>query len=746
MWKLNTLLLTIGLFLRGLHVDAQDPKRDQANLLYRSQAYHAAIESYLKIESSGGGDLETKVRLAECYYFNRDFRNALFWMEKALEINQLSDKHTAIYAELLRTDGRYVEADSIYQYLAIRNQRYKKLASVMSAANIQSIPEARYDVFEINGFNTSGDEMCPIHYKDGLVYVNSSGKKKLYAWNGRPWLNLQYTPSRPKGNNKAKSEPFKGPVNDFLHCGPASFDQQDNLMFFTRNTALRGKNEAGSANMGLYYSYRRSGKWLPAKPFKYNSKNYSIGHPALFNNGREMYFVSDMPGGYGGTDIYYSKYSGNTWTNPVNLGPVVNSEGNELFPFVDKEGNLYFSSDGHTGFGGLDIFQTNLKDGVWTKPSNLGKPVNSGYDDFGITLDKSGKSGYFTSNRPGGQGNDDIYRLALKEGPKQTCIFKLGGMVSDRITLQPVENATISLKLPDGNMVSVTSDASGYYEYNLLCEMTMIRLLAEAAGYFPRELESKREAGSKELLVNIYLDKIELNKSIIVPNIYYDLDKYDIKPEAAKELDKLVDLLKRNPSWIVELASHTDSRADEQYNLRLSRKRAAAAVEYLVSKGIASERLYGKGYGESKLLNECSDGVRCNEEKHAQNRRTEFRLIGYDKFSYQEEDKTVEAERVIFAPEYQEATTGVTYKIQIGVYKNPDKATLNKFSDLGRVVVQNVDDSGLQRYILESYSNYATALGYLKKVQERGIKDAFLLAFRDGNPISMEEARKLEGR
>lgn len=744
--KLQAFFLAMGLMLMAISGVAQEPKRDQANLLYRSQAYQAAIEAYLKMESSGNGDMETKVRLAECHYFNRDFRNALAWMQKAIEINQLSDKYAAIYAELLRSDGQYEKADSVYQYLTQKNPQFKKVAKLMSAANIRSIADAEFDVLEIPGFNTNGDEMCPIHYKDGLVYVSSSGKKKVYAWNGRPWLNLQYIPFRPKGNEKAKSEPFKGPVNDFLHCGPASFGQQDNLMFYTRNTALRGKNEAGSANMGMYYSLNRSGKWLPVKPFKYNSKKFSMGHPALFNNGKEMYFVSDMPGGYGGADIYYTKFTGNTWTTPVNLGPAVNTEKHELFPYVDEEGTLYFSSEGHTGFGGLDIFKSKLKDGVWSQPVNLGKPVNSGYDDFGITLDKNRKSGYFTSNRPGGQGNDDVYRLALKGVGKEVCTFKLGGMVSDRVSLQPIERANVSLKLPDGNTVSVASDTAGNYEYSLLCEMATVKLRVEATGYFPKEQEMKREAGTAGLLVNFNLDKIELNKSIVVPDIYYDLDKYDIKPEAARELDKLVDLLQRNPSWIVELASHTDSRADEQYNLRLSRKRAAVAVEYLVSKGIPSERLYAKGYGESKLLNECKEGIRCNEEKHAQNRRTEFRLIGYDKFSYQEEGRTVEAERVIFAPEYQQASSGVTYKIQIGLYKNPDKATLNKFSDLGRVVVQNVDETGMQRYVLESYGNHATALGYLKKVQERGLADAFLLAFKDGKPITIEEAKKMEGK
>lgn len=743
----NRIILFICFSLLSLSLFGQEPRRDQANLLFRSQAYQSAIDAYLKIEASGSGDVETKVRLADCYFFNRDFKNTLYWLEKALEINRLSDKYTALYADMLRSDGQYNKADSVYAALSKKNPSYKAQALKKASENLNTITPSDMEIIQINGFNTPGDEMCPVYYKDGLVYVASAGKKKPYAWNNRPWLNLLYVPFKPKGGEKAKGEPFNGPVNDFLHCGPASFEQQDNQMYFTRSTAVRSKTEIGSANMGIYYSLRRSGRWIPAKPFKYNSKKYSNAHPALFNGGKEMYFVSDMPGGYGGTDIYYTKYAGNTWTTPVNLGPVINTEKNEMFPFFHKNGQLYFASEGHAGFGGLDIFVSTMTNGVWSKPVNMGKPINSGYDDFGITLDKSSKQGYITSNRPGGAGNDDIYRIATKEEKKKdTCVFKLGGIISDRQTLQPVAGATVQLRLSDEQTVTLLSGENGYYEFELLCNMTKIKLQVEAVGYFPREENLKRDAGSKETLLNVYLDQIELNKSIVVPDIYFDLDKYDIKADAAKELDKLIVLLNRNPSWIVELASHTDSRADEQYNLRLSRKRAASTVEYLVSKGIAADRLYGKGYGESKPINECSEGVKCSEEKHAQNRRTEFRLIGYGSFNYQENGQTLQAEKVIFAPEYQEPVTGIQYKIQIGAYKNPDKATLNKFSDLGRVVATPVDDTGLQKYVIESYSNYSTALGYLKKVHDRGIKDAFIIAFQNGKQITVEEAKKLEGQ
>jgi outer membrane protein OmpA-like peptidoglycan-associated protein/tetratricopeptide (TPR) repeat protein len=740
--------ITASLLLNATILLGQDARREQADILFRSEAYAAAIDTYLRIENSGAGDMETKIRLALCYHYNRDFIKALEWLEKAAQINRLADNYTALYADLLRNTGENVKADSIYLQLADRQKSYQRRAQLWSQNTVIKIPPSTYKVESIPGFNTVDDEMCPTYYRDGLVFISSTNKKKKnYEWNGRGWLAVQYAPYKPKGGEKAKPSEFKGPVNDFMHSGPVAFAQNDNLMFFTKSLLSRAKSEQGVARLGIFYAAKRAGNWQASKAFRYNNfKKFSVAHPTVSADGKEMFFVSDMPGGQGGTDIYYTKYSNGTWTTPVNLGPLINTPYNEMFPFYHKDKTLYFASEGHPGFGGLDIFYSKFEDGIWSIPVNMGLPVNSGFDDFSILLDKDKINGYFSSNRPGGAGNDDIYRLVYVDPEAAKCRFTLGGMVSDKLTLASIFGAEVSFADEAGETVSSRSDEGGFYTLRVPCAMSAITIRATAAGYFPFEKTISRTDDAQKMMLNIYLDKVELNKSIIVPNICYDLDKSDIKPEAAKELDKLVSLLNRNTSWIVEIGSHTDSRADNSYNLRLSDRRAKAAVDYIVSKGISAERLFAKGYGETKLVNECGDGTKCPEEKHAVNRRTEFRLIGYEKFAYEEEGQKQEAERVIFAPEYQGNAKEIVYKIQIGVFSNPDLNLLQKFTDLGNLLVVPVEGTAQSRYLIEKYDSYNTALGYLKKVQARGIKDAFIVPYRNGVAITMQEAKDLEGR
>jgi outer membrane protein OmpA-like peptidoglycan-associated protein/TPR repeat protein len=742
------IFLFIWLLAPNILVEAQDMRREQADVFFKSEAYASAVEVYLRLEQTGQGDMETKLRIALCYYFQRDFVKALEWLEKALQINRSSDQYTALYADLLRSNGERQRADSIYHALATKDKSFAKRAQLWSEKAIQKIPVAQYKIEPIAGLNTPEDEMCPVYYKDGLVFVSSTGKKKKnYPWNGRAWLAVQYIPTKPKGAEKARVSEFKGPFNDFMHSGPVTFAQNDNLMYFTQSLLSRAKTEQGVARLGIFYSARRGGNWQTARAFKFNNpKKYSVGHPTVSADGKEMFFISDMSGGYGGTDIYYTKYTNGTWTTPVNLGPAINTPKDEMFPFYHKDKTLYFASEGHPGFGGLDIFYSRFIDGAWTLPVNLGEPINSGFDDFGLVLDQDKINGYLTSNRPGGAGNDDIYRLIFNDPNANTCQLTVGGMVSDKLTLASVAGAEISYSSKQGEVVNVSSDAGGFYSLKVPCSLSSVIIRATATGYFPAEFRFEPDSTQKESMLNIYLDKVELNKSIIIPHIYYDLDKSNIRPEAAKELDKLVALMNRNPTWIVELGSHTDSRADENYNLKLSDRRAKAAVEYIVSKGISKDRLFAKGYGESRLMNDCKDGVKCTEEKHAQNRRTEIRLIGYEKFAFEEEGRQVEADRVIFAPEYSKPASELVYKIQIGVFSSPDMSLMQKFTDLGNISKVPVEGSLQHRYLLEPYDSYNTALGYLKRAQARGIKDAFIVPFKNGVAIPVQEAKELEGR
>lgn len=734
-------LLPILGFLFNLPAMAQDPKTLDALRFEESWAYQDALNLYLELEKEGKGDFENKVLIATIYYKNRDFNNALIWLEKAIAVNELSKESKLMYADCLRSAGKWAQAEQVYLKLPDF-----ALAKSYSTKSLSAIDSAAYTVENVRSINSVNDEMAAVFYKDGIVYVsNGNGdKKKNYPWNGRPWLQPLLLAGKPKATSKLKPTPFPAQFSTKLHIGPIAFAKSDNLMFVTQNLhAGSKKNTSKTIRLGLYYSNRMGGKWDIFKPFKYNSESYSVAHAALSADGKLLYFVSDMPGGFGGTDIYYCRFEGNTWTNPVNAGAVINTARNEMFPFLHSDGTLYFSSEGHPGLGGLDIFSSTQDSlGNWSVPKNMGPPVNSGSDDFSWVISKKNDKAYFTSNRPGGKGADDIYEAIFDENyaPVEVCKSVVKGKIVDKASGLSVKNASVFLEGFD----KISTGDSGRFSVEMDCLELKKLLKVTAPGYFPAQSEVQLNADTKLLEINLLLEKVEVNKPIQINKIYYDLDKSDIREDAKKELDVLVSLLEENPSWIIELGSHTDSRADVNYNLKLSDARAKAAVEYLVLKGIAKERLYAKGYGESKLVNGCKDGATCSEEQHAQNRRTEFKLIGYNKFVYQEAGQSVEAQKVIFDPTYQKATSKVIYKIQIGVFVNPEQAVLQKFSDLGNVNAVLVQGTNASKYYLESYANYATAQGYLQQVKARGITDAFIVPFYKGKPITIEQAKKLE--
>jgi outer membrane protein OmpA-like peptidoglycan-associated protein len=380
----------------------------------------------------------------------------------------------------------------------------------------------------------------------------------------------------------------------------------------------------------------------------FNSDKYSTGHPSLTIDGSTMYFISDMPGGYGGTDIYVVYKSGNGWGKPINLGYTINTTTDEMFPFIASDGTLYFSSDGLPGLGGLDVFKSTKNGTEWTKPENLHAPINSNNDDFAFTIDAKRNQGYLSSNRSGGKGNDDIYAFVPAKAPQVNCLLK--GKITERNTNTPIADATVKLiSMSNGMEQSVVTGSDGVYIFDLNPESNYT-IYATKKGYFT-EVKTLSTIGKncsspleQNLQIDLSISKIpdgpikiiagqDDNSGLPLPkinHIYYDFDKADIRPDAQMELDKIVTFMKDNPDMIIELGSHTDSRGKADYNLDLSQRRAASAVAYIVSQGIEQDRISAKGYGESTLVNKCKDGVTCTETEHQQNRRTEF-LIRFKK-------------------------------------------------------------------------------------------------------------------
>ncbi|RZM13480.1 MAG: hypothetical protein EOO88_44680, partial [Pedobacter sp.] len=380
----------------------------------------------------------------------------------------------------------------------------------------------------------------------------------------------------------------------------------------------------------LYYSKKLDdGKWSTPFPFRYNDVNkHSVGDPYLTMDGKRLYFASNMPGGLGGADIYYvDRIADGDWGSPINLKDI-NTAGNERTPSIGEGDLFYFASDGRIGLGGLDLFTARLKGDIMTGIQNMGYPANSPQDDFAFTA--TGKlTGLMSSNRSGGLGSDDIYSFVAKEPVIAKLIFGLEGKVLNRDTGQPISGATVQLGHGDGSMEKVATASDGSFSFGL-GEKSEYKLAAEKAGHIRGPVSKISTVGltrSTVIYKDLYLGEIVIGKAIKIDNIFYDFDRSNIRPDAAFELDKLVETLKENPTIWIELGSHTDSRGNDVYNQKLSQNRATAAVNYIIGKGIAKERITAKGYGETMLVNQCGNGVKCTEEEHQQNRRTEFKIV-----------------------------------------------------------------------------------------------------------------------
>lgn len=722
---------TLLVLLYWTNLMAQQDERVHAIHQFDQTNYSSTIQDLLKIENKGAGDFESKIILSESYFKQRNFKEALDWLIKATAINTLSEKYNIQLANLYKMNGNYIASDSIYLM-------YGNIYKAKISSTIRDIKPSNYSVLSLSNLNTAGDDFSPSYYRDGIVFIsNAKSKKSLFNWNNRPWLKIYQIPFLPTGKEKSNIQELEIPKVNNFHGGPVTFTRQDKIIYFSHSQNLSKKSKSNIDHLGIYSANKKQNKWTDLKPISFNNPSYSISHPTISDDGKEMYFVSDMPGGFGGTDIYYTRNSGYKWSTPINVGPVINTSEDELFPFLHKDGTLYFASEGHDGYGGLDIFYSKFENGQWSKPINLGKPVNSGFDDFGLILDKNKTNGYFSSNRLGGAGSDDIYRLVSLENIENLTSNILKGTVKDKSTNDYIKNATITFLDQNLKQIKVQTDHLGFFEIALPANIEYIHLFTTSPQYFPSDIVISALNDNSQL--NIELQKIQLNKSIIIPNIYYEFDKADISNDAAKELKKLYQLLSDNPTWIIEIGSHTDSRSDANYNLKLSEKRAENVVKFLISNGIAKNRLFAKGYGESQLLNECSDKAKCSEEQHAINRRTEFKLIGFEQMAKDNQTKT----SVIFAKEYV-PKSDLIFKIQVGVFKQPNEKWLQQINDLGNIETIPTENNDLYKIYISSYPNYETAKSYLEKVNQRGLVDAFIVPFYKGEAISIEKANQLK--
>ena len=414
----------------------------------------------------------------------------------------------------------------------------------------------------------------------------------------------------------------------------SSWNRNYRIIDSNSNTFYEKKYLTDSSGVNNLQMFRASigadGKWTEKEKLPFNHVEYSIGHPALNHDDTKLYFVSDMPGGYGQADIYVVNINEDgSFSEPRNLGPRINTEGREMFPYIGKDNILYFSSDGHDGYGKLDVFASMIFDTTVSIPLSLEEPVNSIEDDFAFIIDDEKDRGFFSSNRDEGKGDDDIYSFLADPGLHIHCGQAITVNVKSEDTGEPVAGATIELRDAAGAvMESVTAGPDGSYTFaSTLCDMPYV-VFATNKGFLNAEqaVRTLNDIDQSALIVNLNLPAQFVSNKVNINTIYFDFDKFNIRKDAAKELDKVVQVMNEYPELLIEAGSHTDSRGKDKYNMKLSEKRAKATVDYIVSKGIDASRITYQGYGETQLVNECSNDKKCSDEEHQLNRRTEFNI------------------------------------------------------------------------------------------------------------------------
>nr|WP_321224705.1 OmpA family protein [uncultured Psychroserpens sp.] len=627
---------------------AQKGKVRQANEAYDNLAYLKTSEILLEVAEKGYTSVDLLQKLANSFYFNNQMEQAAKWYGELMAKNEILDpEYYFRYAQALKSVENYEESDKWMKKFADADRSDLRGRAFSSTVDYLAMIDEASRELEVKNLdiNTDVSDFGTNQYQNQLIFASSRGGGKKYKWNEQPYLDL-FSAEKQDNGSYGNVEKLDSEINSKYHESTVAFTPDDMVMYFTRNNYFNKKykkSEDGTNRLKLFRAtLNDDGEWDDIEPVHFNSDEYSVAHPTINVQGTKLYFASDMEGTLGMSDIFVVDINEDgTLGEPENLGPNLNTEGQETFPFINSDGDLYLSSNGFNGLGGLDVFVIrdfeNKKE--LSQPmalENVGRPINSPMDDFGYYENLGTKEGFFTSNRDGGKGDDDIYTFTVPE-----CAQVVEGTVKDKNTLELLPGAVVTLFDAEGNKLQeVTAGDDATYKFeDLACE-TEFLIRGEKATYASDEKRFSTPRKKQKLEIELLLeqDEVELEpcadlaKILDIPIIYFDFDKFNIRRDAEVELQKVLAVLNKYPTMTIDIRSHTDCRGTASYNERLSNNRAQSTRKYLIKNGVEADRLTAKGYGESRLVNDCgcepTNDSNCSEAEHQLNRRSEFIITG----------------------------------------------------------------------------------------------------------------------
>ncbi len=751
---------------------SQIDKLDEANEKFENFAYVDARQIYLEVAEAGYESESLFKKLGDSYYFNNDLENAEKWYGKLFDYSDdLSTDYLFRYAQSLRGVEKYEESVKYMKKFDSITKRSVETAELDDKQNYLELIDLQSGKFKIDTIARINSELSDFAPKFGngkLIFASNRERsdvaQRIHEWNNQPFLDIYEVEVDEQFSIVGQPKPMSDNINSKFHDASATITKDGKTIYFTRNNFTDKefkKSESGVNFLKIYRSEKDAeGNWQDPVELPFNSDDYSCAHPVLDPAEDKLYFASNMPGTKGKSDIFKVEIRTNgEFGEPVNLGSTINTSGRESFPFVNEDGLLFFSSNGHPGLGGYDVFVSEIE--LLNEPMNLGRPINSPKDDISFIVDASTKIGFFATNRDKDAKEDDIYKFIQTEDLITKCKQYLSGVVKEEDTGDALASATVKLFSENLELIEKTkTDVNGEYSFDVDCNKRyIIRIekdgyqtqenLIKSSSQYEKEVDNDASLRSGE---NLGVQKAEkgddLRDILQLDPIYFELDRSRITDQAQVELQKVAALMKQYSSMKIDIRSHTDSRAGDAYNKILSQKRAEATMSYIIEQGISKRRVSGKGYGETQLVNNCSNGVECTEQQHAKNRRSEFIILNENETPQELRKKLDDQVDVADSSTNKNindrpAENNVSKKDVSKTYDfKPDSPKIftvqvSATAQNREINIPNVDneysysfDDGYKRYFSGVFSSKAQADQHRESLVKKAVKGAFVVALK----------------